>query len=357
MNSLEGARSGLITVGLALLLVLLWALRDIVVMVSLAVLLAFVLEPPVRMLAKLPLPHGRRMPRSVASAIVVLALVVVLAWLLSLGAPRMAAEIGRLAERIPGAVQLLLAESSAYAARHGLSQWVDPAIENLRENAGTHLQALGVATVRWAGRMVGTLGQLLQLLLLPVLAYYLLSESEAVRDSMSRFLPQGTRGWLPTAQRAVDRALSSYVRGQTIVCLIMGAVVGAGLAVAGYPGALVLGVLAGLAEIVPFIGFWTAFIAIGLVGFSVSPGLALTGVLIYTAFNQVSSYVVLPRVMGQHLKLHPFVIIVSVLAGGSLLGPVGVLLALPGAAVVQALIEEFAGAREGREGAQESGSG
>ena len=77
--------------------------------------------------------------------------------------------------------------------------------------------------------------------------------------------------------------------------------------------------------------------------------------LIYTVFNFVNSYVVLPRVMGQHLKLHPFVIIVSVLAGGSLLGPVGVLLALPGAAVVQALIEEFAGVREERADGQQAG--
>lgn len=357
MNRLEGTRSGVITVGLALALVLLWALRDIVVMISLAVLLAFVLDPVVRLLARVPLPRGRRVPRSAAAAVVVLALVVVVAWLLSLGAPRIAAEVGRLAERIPGTVQLLLSESSAYAARHGLSQFVDPAIQNLRQNAGEHLQTLGVASVRWAGRLVGNLGQLLQLLLLPILAFYLLSESGAVRDSMSRFLPEGTRGWLQPAQRAIDRALSSYVRGQTLVCLIMGIAVGAALSVAGYPGATVLGVLAGLAEIVPFIGYWTAFVAIGLVGFSVSPGLAITGIVIYTVLNNINSYVVLPRVMGQHLKMHPFVIIVSVLAGGSLLGPVGVLLALPGAAVVQALIEEFAGVRGERESEQEADGG
>lgn len=355
MSRLEGTRSGLITVGVALVLVLLWALRDIVVMISLAVLLAFVLEPIVRVLAKLPLPRGRHLPRSVAAAVAVLALVLVVAWLLSLGAPRMAAEVGRLAERIPGTVQLLLSEASAYAARHGLSQFVDPAIENLRQNAGEHLQSLGVASVRWAGRLVGNLGQILQLLLIPVLAYYLLSEAAAVRESLSRFLPEGSRGWMQPAQRAVDRALSSYVRGQTIVCLIMGFAVGVALAFAGYPGATVLGVLVGLAEIVPFIGYWTAFIAIGLVGFGVNPGLAITGLVIYTVFNNINSYAVLPRVMGQHLKMHPFVIIVSVLAGGSLLGPVGVLLALPGAAVGQALIEEFAEARG--EGAQQPDRG
>jgi predicted PurR-regulated permease PerM len=68
-------------------------------------------------------------------------------------------------------------------------------------------------------------------------------------------------------------------------------------------------------------------------------------------FNTLNSYLVLPRVMGQHLKMHPFVIIISVLAGATLLGPIGVFIALPGAAVVQGLIEEFAEAREAGEGA------
>jgi predicted PurR-regulated permease PerM len=345
VSRFEGTRSAFVTVGLALVLVLLWALRDIVVMVSLAVLLAFVLAPLVSLLEKVPLPRGARVPRGAASAIVVLGLVVVMGWLLSLGIPRIGSEVGRLAERIPGTVQMLLGEAGTYAARHGLSQHIDPVIENLRANASTYLESLGVASLRWLGRLFGNLGQFLHFLLLPVLAFYLLSESEAVRESMSRFLPGSTRGWLAPAQRAVDRALSSYVRGQTIVCVIMGTLVGVALAIAGYPGATVLGVIVGLAEIVPFIGYWTAMLAIVLIGLGVSPAMAVTGFVIYTVLNAVNSYLILPRVMGQHLRMHPFVIIVSVLAGATLLGPVGVFIALPGAAVAQALIEELAGAR------------
>ncbi len=351
MSRLETARGPLITVGLALVLVLLWALRDIVVLISLAVLLAFVLAPLVGLLERIPFPRGARIPRGFASAIVVIGLVVVVGWLLSLGLPRIGAEIGRLAVRLPGTVEKLLNETSRYAARHGLSENIDPVIQNLRADATTHLETLGVASVRWAGHLFGNLGQLVRLLLLPVLTFYLLAEAEAVRDSMSRFLPENTRGWLHPLQRAVDRALSSYVRGQTIVCLIMGTVVGTALAIAGYPGATVLGVVVGLAEIVPFIGFWTAMIAVVLTGLGVSPSLALTGFVIYSVINVINGYLILPRVMGQHLKLHPFVILVSVLSGATLLGPVGVFIALPGAAVVQGLIEEVAEMRAHGEGA------
>jgi predicted PurR-regulated permease PerM len=343
----ESTRSALITVGLAVALITLWALRDIVVLVSMAVLLAFVLAPAVALIQRVPLPRGARVSRGMAAAIVVIGLVVVVIWALSLGVPRMAVEAGRIAERIPGTVQMLLAESSDYAARHGLSAHVDPVIQNLRRDAASHLETLGLEAVKWLGKLFGNLGQILHLLLLPVLAFYLLAQSEAVRESMLRFLPPEVHGWLAPGQRAVDRALTSYVRGQAMVCLIMGVAVGTTLAIAGYPGATVLGVIVGIAEIVPFLGFGIALGAIVLIGLGVSPGLAFAGFLIYIAFNTINSYLILPRVMSQHLKMHPFVIMVSVLAGATLLGPVGVFIALPGAAVVQGLIEEFAGKRKG----------
>ena len=83
-------------------------------------------------------------------------------------------------------------------------------------------------------------------------------------------------------------------------------------------------------------------LAIVLTGYGVSPALAITGFVVYSVINMINGYLILPRVMGRHLKMHPFIIMVSVLSGATLLGPIGVFIALPGAAVVQALIEEFA---------------
>jgi predicted PurR-regulated permease PerM len=339
---IAASRSPLLALALAVVLILLWALRDIVVLVALAVLLAFVLAPIVELVTRIRLPRGARLPRGVVSFFVVAGLVVVVVWALSLGVPRMALEVGRLAERIPGTVLKLLLAASDYAARHGLSAHVDPVIESLRANATTHLEAAGVAVVRWAGRLFGNLGQVVHILLLPVLTFYLLAEGEDVKDSMLRFLPAGARSRVSPIERAVNRALSSYVRGQAIVCIIMGIAVGTALKIAGFPGATVLGVMVGFAEIVPFLGFWTAMTAIVLIGFGVSPSLALTGFAIYSMINVINGYFILPRVMGRHLKMHPFAIIVSVLSGATLLGPIGVFIALPGAAVVQGLIEELA---------------
>jgi predicted PurR-regulated permease PerM len=182
----------------------------------------------------------------------------------------------------------------------------------------------------------------LGLALLPLLAFYLLAESAAVQVSALRFVPEGAHSELVRLGGAVDRALRSYVRGQAIVCLVMGVVVGVALALLGFPLALLLGLLVGFAEVVPYLGFLVSAVAIGLAGLSVSPLHALAGVAAYTVINWVIGTLVTPRVMGRYLKMHPFVVTVSVLAGVQIFGPAGALLALPGAAMVQAVVGELA---------------
>jgi predicted PurR-regulated permease PerM len=182
----------------------------------------------------------------------------------------------------------------------------------------------------------------LGLALLPLLAFYLLAESEAVQMSALRFVPEAARTEITRLGGAVDRALRSYVGGQAIVCLVMGIAVGIGLAVLHYPVALLLGLLAGTAELIPYLGFMVAAIAIALAGLSVSPIHAVLGVAVYTGLNWAMGTFVTPRLMGRYLKMYPFVVTVSVLAGARLLGPAGALLALPGAAVLQAVVGELA---------------
>jgi predicted PurR-regulated permease PerM len=230
----------------------------------------------------------------------------------------------------------------AYGASHGLSAWPDPVIEDARASSAAALQNLAGTLAGWAGRGFGVLGQVLGVALLPLLAFYLLAESTAVQASALRFVPERAHSELARLGGAVDRALRSYVRGQAIVCLVMGIVTGVALALLGSPVALLLGLLVGFAELIPYVGFLVAVVAIGLAGLSVSPLQALAGIVAYVVLNWLIGTFVTPRVMGRYLKMHPFVVTVSVLAGTQIFGPAGALLALPGAAVLQAVVGELA---------------
>jgi predicted PurR-regulated permease PerM len=204
------------------------------------------------------------------------------------------------------------------------------------------MQWLGGASARWLAGLFGGIVQILGVAVLPILTYYLLAERKDIRESVLDFIPEGAHVYVAAARRAARQALRSYVRGQGLVCLIMGATTGIVLAAFGYPVALLLGVIAGLAEVVPYLGATTAALAIALAGSTQGLTRALIGVVIYAVLNQLLGLFVTPRVLGKHLKMHPFVVMVSILAGGQLLGPAGALLALPGAAIAQALIGELA---------------
>jgi predicted PurR-regulated permease PerM len=340
-STVPSARNALLWIAVVAL-VLVWALRDLVLLVGYSVLLAYALLPIV---AAVERPLGRRgphLPRSAAAAVVMLGLVAIVGWLLALAVPRLAAQATRFASGAPEALDRLAQGVHAYGAAHGLSVWLDPAIEGARVSVSEGSANLGGTLAGWAGRGLSSLGQLLGLALLPLLAFYLLAESRAVQRSALRFVPEGAHSEIVRLGDAVDRALRSYVRGQAIVCLVMGTTVGVALALLGSPVALLLGLLVGFAEVVPYLGFLVAALAIALAGLGVSPLQALAGVAAYAVINWAIGTFVAPRVMGRYLKMHPFVVTVSVLAGARIFGPAGVLLALPGAAVLQAVVGELA---------------
>ena len=339
-RTVGAARNVLLWVVLAVV-VLVWVLRDLVLLVGYSVLLAYALMPAVAAIERLGSRLGRRVPRGLAAAVVTLALVTVVGWLLALALPRLATQAARFASGAPDALARLVLGLRAYGAAHGLSAWLDPAVEDVRANVSGLLDNVAGALAGWLGRQSGGLGQMLGVALLPWLAFYLLTESTAVQASALRFVPEGAHSEIVRLGGAVDRALRSYVRGQAIVCLVMGFTVGATLALLGSPVALLLGLLVGFAELVPYVGFLVAAVAIALAGLTLSPLHALAGVGAYVVINWGIGTFVTPRVMGRYLKMHPFIVTVSVLAGTQIFGPAGALLALPGAAMLQAVVGEL----------------
>ena len=340
-NTLASSQSTLLWIALVAA-VALWALRDLALLVGYAVLLAYALLPVVNAIERVRGPRGRRLSRGLVAGGLVLALVAIVGWLVVLAVPRIGAEATHFAASAPDLVTRIVLALRGYAAEHNLSGWLDPAIENARADAAGLLQNLGGTLAGLAARLFGSLGQVLGLALLPLLTFYLLAESDAVRVSALRFVPEEARLEIMRLGTAVDRALRSYVRGQAIVCLVTGASVSAGLALLHHPAALLLGLLAGAAEVIPYLGFLVAATAIALTGLSVSLLQASLGLAVYIGLNWAIGTFVTPRLMGRYLKMHPFVVTVSVLAGAKLLGPAGALLALPGAAVLQAIIGELA---------------
>lgn len=341
MSPQESARTAAFTVLFAIVAWLLWQLHEVLLVVGFSALLAFALDPVVSLIERVRTPFGR-VRRGVAAALVVLAIVAIGAWAIMLALPRLTSELARFVEGAPASLERLLAAVREFATARGAGAWLGPLGGDEPMTASELMRRAGGALLAAVARSFGSLGHILGLLLAPILAFWLLAEREAVERSALEFVPEEARPRVTQVLAAIDRALRSYVRGQSIVCGTMGLLVGIALALLRVPVPALLGTTVAVAEVVPILGFWTASIAIVLAGWAASPEQALYGWLAYVVVNQFVSLLITPRVMSRHMKLHPFVVIVSILAGGALLGAAGAVLALPIAAATQSVVSEFA---------------
>jgi predicted PurR-regulated permease PerM len=179
--------------------------------------------------------------------------------------------------------------------------------------------------------------------LIPVVGFYMLLDWDRMLANLREMLP---RRWEPDAvrlSRRCDEVLSAFLRGQLLVMLSLGVIYALGLTLVGVRFGLLIGMVAGLASIVPFLGFIVGISVALLVAFFQTDGwLMLIGVVAVFAIGQVLESVLLqPKLLGDRIGLHPVSVIFAVLAGGNLFGFTGVLLALPAAAVIMVLLREL----------------
>lgn len=323
-------------VALGILAYLVYQVRDVLLVLIGGIFLAYVLEPPVARLERVPLPGGRRVGRKPAAGIVVLLACVLFGFALWWFLPVLWIELQRLGGELPNYMRTIEEWLERMEARRGMGlspevwtaihqEWRD-LVERSASNAG---QA--------AFKLAGTVGSLLGFLVVPIGAFYVLADGGTLTRNFVEGLPVS---WRPMAQLLLseaDRSLETYVRGQTLVVLVCAVLASLLFTLLGVRYSLALGVLAGIAEAVPFLGSVAVIAALAIV--SSSRGLEQTiGVIVaYILLNQVNNYIINPRLMSSRLELHPFLIILAVLAGSALGGFLGAVLALPVAALLVAL--------------------
>jgi putative heme transporter len=174
-----------------------------------------------------------------------------------------------------------------------------------------------------------------------VLAFYLIADRERVLGSTYALLPR--RYHVRTARVLLDmeRVVGGYVRGQAITSLSMGVFVFVLLTVLGVPNALPLAIFAALTDLVPFIGGILAAVPAILTALTISPTTAVIVWIAIFIYQQFEDRILIPRVYGHTLRLSPVAVLIALLVGGTLLGIVGALLALPIAAGIRVLIQDL----------------
>lgn len=316
-------------------LLVLWRLRTVVTPFALALVLAYLLEPLVALLERRQVPR----PAAILTVYLALALAASLAWVSVM--PSAVAELEQLARRLPQQTRQWSAAAEALLARlrpDSLPGVARRATEALADRVERALEAVAA---RVGNLVVATLSQALNLVLTPVLAYYILKDRERLARGLLELVPPRQRGTVVALALQVDQTLAAVIRGQLLVSMTVGAAVAAGLALLQVPYALVLGLLTGLLDIVPYFGPVAAGVPILALALAKSPVTAVWAAGLLVAANQLEGAFLQPKVMSRTAGLHPLVVIGAVLTGAELAGIPGMLVAVPVASVVRDLLRFF----------------
>lgn len=222
-----------------------------------------------------------------------------------------------------------------------LMQIRDALVANWQSAGGVAERVLSSAT----SSSLALLGWLGNLVLIPVVSFYLLRDWDPMMAKLRAVLP---RRWEPVAAtlaRECDEVVSAFIRGQLLVMLALAVCYTVGLMLVGLDLALLIGVLAGLASVVPYLGLLLGMVAAAvaaLVQFGEWKPVLWVG-LVFGLAQVLEGMYLTPKLVGNRIGLHPVVVIFAVMAGGQLFGFTGVLLALPVAAVIMVLLRHAHG--------------
>lgn len=320
------ARDILLAVTFAALAFLLWKVRAAIVVAFGAIVFATLLRAIAGLLCR-----RTRWPERVGVAIALLLVLIALGLFGWLFGAQTAEEFSELRERLPAAFEKLKSWVAASPAGHGVVEMLKPAGGEDGESAGSMLNGL-------AGSIAGGVGHFLVIVFAGV---YFALDPRLYRHGALRLLPPARRPQVGGALDDAGAALHKWLVAQVIVMGFVGVLSGTGLALLGVPLALSLGLLAGILEFVPIVGPIIAAIPGVLLAFAKGPETALYVALMYTAVQQLESYVLTPMVQRWAVRLPQVLTILSIVIGGLLFGLLGVLFATPLAVVVVALVKHL----------------
>lgn len=184
---------------------------------------------------------------------------------------------------------------------------------------------------------------LLSLLIIPVFSFYLLSDYPSFYKRVEPYVPLRHRSRFQTLLNEIDATLGGFIRGQLLVCLIVGALTSLGLYLVGVDLAFIIGMASGLANIVPYLGLVAGITTASLMAFLEFGDLMhpLMAIGVYAVVQTIDGLFITPRIVGEKVGLSPVIIISGLVVGGNLFGFVGILLAVPAMAVLKVVVNQL----------------
>jgi predicted PurR-regulated permease PerM len=298
---------------------LLYLLKDLILELFVALLLMVILDPIVARLSRF------KIPRVIAVLLTYVFVIGSLVGVVSLILPAVVEQTGSFIEALPG-----------YLSNIGISREQTSGVLQgfLNSNAGTASGAIFQFTFSVVGNVVGIFTVL-------VFAFYMLMSRDKMEDQLGLFFGEDKKRELGNLLDTLEKKLGGWARGQLILMLVIGITTYIGLKLIGIPYTLPLAILAGLLEVVPFLGPIIAAVPSVIIGFGISPITGVGVAALVFLIQQLESYVLVPKVMQRSVGVSPLITLIALAVGARLAGIVGAIISVPVLITLQVIANKY----------------
>lgn len=283
------------------------------------------------------LKEKKKVSHFLAVGVTFLCFLVIILILIVLVFPVVQREIQEVATDLPKYISLLqryIEEASDYLMAFDLGPEIVGFVRNLFTSLHPALKELAFFSV-------SVISGFIDIFLIMFMVFYLLYDFKNIRGMLVKILPDRYKAYGGEFIAIIDRNIGNYIRGNVVRCTIVGLLTGIILSIVGMPYSLLLGIAAGLLNIILYIGPYVAAVPALLLSLSPQNPSLLVVIIIYVAVQAIDGVLLTPMLIGRAVKLKPITVIVSLLIGQQLAGVLGMIMSVPVAGIIRSLMEYF----------------
>ncbi|WP_251545335.1 AI-2E family transporter [Limosilactobacillus caecicola] len=306
--------------------------------VIISLFLYYMLRPVLKLLLKVHI--GKHyMPRGVASIIIVLALILIVVGVISAIIPPMVNELTQIVKGLPTAAKET-EKWLIHLSKHPAFKDVDfnayykQMTHRLSQSSETILQGI----TSQAGNVIGMVtSTVIVAITVPVMLFYMLKDSDKFVPSIQKYFSKKHGEEVGKLLHQMNATLSSYISGQAIECIFVAIATSIGYLIIGQPAAIILGLVAGATNMIPYVGPYIGIAPALMVAIAVAPQKIIWVIVVVLIVQQIDGNIIYPNIIGKSLQIHPLTIIMLLLAAGNIAGIPGMILCIPFYAVVKTI--------------------
>lgn len=317
--------------GVLIAIYFLYSIKDVVMVIFVATLLAMAFSPMVDWLSK------KRIPRPLGIIIIYLILFIIFFGVIALIIPPLIEEVAQITQHFPALWEKFMQSFSS----DGTNPQESEIIYAINQGLSSMKDALASSTSNVFSMIRTVFGNIISFILILVLAFYFLVQEGAIRRAIKYLTPPEYHANVYSIISKMQDRIGRWLRGEMILVLVVGILILIGLKILNVKYFLVLALLAGIMEVIPYVGPFISAVPAVFIAFSDSIWKGLAVIVLYWIVQQMENHIIVPKVMQKAIGLNPIIIILAILIGAKLFGFLGVVIAVPTIAAGSVLVKFF----------------